>query len=77
MIQGAISIETDVIVAGVSLSLSDNSGRWSLVVPREALSDGGEPGRLYFGLSARPATRLRLPGRRTTAILSVTSACSS
>jgi hypothetical protein len=69
---GAISIETDVAVVGVSLT--DNSGRWSVIVPRETLSDGGEEGMLYFGVSARPAVRLKLPGRRTTAILSFKSA---
>jgi hypothetical protein len=69
---GAISLETD--VAAVGVSLTDNTGRWSLMVPRETLSDGGEEGLLYFGVLARPAVRLNLPGKRTTAILSVKSA---
>jgi hypothetical protein len=49
----------------------DGSGYWSLITPRDALIDGAEEGVLYFGLSARPAFRLRLPGREITAILSV------
>jgi hypothetical protein len=49
----------------------DNSGHWSLVIPREVLIEGAEAGILYFGLSACPAFRLRLPARQLTAILSV------
>jgi hypothetical protein len=74
---GSISLETFVEHVGgfdFSISPSDNSGRWSLVVPRETLIDGTEEGMLYFGLSARPAFRLKLPGRRMTAILSVKNA---
>jgi hypothetical protein len=52
-------------------AMTDHSGHWSLIIPREALSDGAEEGILYSGLSARPAFRLWLPGRRRTAILSV------
>ncbi len=55
-------------------ALADHSGHWSLIIPREALSDGLEEGILYSGLSARPAFRLWLPGRRRTAILSVGNA---
>ena len=55
-------------------ALADHSGHWSLIIPREALSDGLEEGMLYSGLSARPAFRLWLPGRRRTAILSVGNA---
>jgi len=50
---------------------SDNSGYWSLIIPREALIEGAEEGILYYGLSACPAFRLRLPARQITAILSV------
>jgi hypothetical protein len=74
---GSISLETRVKEAGVfdvETLLSDSSGHWSLIVPRETLIAGAEEGTLYFGLSARPAFRLSLPGRRTTAILSVKNA---
>jgi hypothetical protein len=49
----------------------DASGYWSLIIPRQVLIDGAEEGILHFGISARPAFRLRLPGRQITAILSV------
>jgi hypothetical protein len=74
---GAISIETRVTDVGTFDSIpplsGDPSGSWSLIVPRETLTHGLEDGVLYYGLSARPALRLSLPGRRTTAILSVTN----
>jgi hypothetical protein len=54
--------------------MTDHSGHWSLIIPREALIAGTEEGLLYSGLLARPAFRLALPGRRTTAILSVRDA---
>jgi hypothetical protein len=74
---GSILLETYIEEAegiDLALPLSDRSGPWSLIVPREALVDGTEEGVLYFGLSARPAFRLTLPGRRMTAILSVKNA---
>jgi hypothetical protein len=71
-------IEEVHVWAGLPLAdsgaLADQSGHWSLIIPREALSDGAEEGILYSGLSARPAFRIWLPGRRTTAILSVGNA---
>ncbi len=54
-----------------SISAPDNSGYWSLIIPREALTEGAREGILYFGLSACPAVRLTLPARQITAILSV------
>jgi hypothetical protein len=72
---GAISIETRVAEAGgahIWLPQSgDPSGLWSLIVPRETLTNGLEHGILYYGLRARPALRLNFPGRPSAAILSV------
>jgi hypothetical protein len=70
---GTISIEVHfdegLVVSGMPFTV--DSETWSLVVPRDALRAGGEEGLLYFGLSALPALRIRLPGRRMAAILAV------
>jgi hypothetical protein len=72
---GAILLEAYIdeihIGAGYPIPCQDNSGPWSLIIAREALIGGAEEGLLYFGFTARPAFRLRLPARKTTAILSV------
>jgi hypothetical protein len=71
---GTISLEThveEVGSIGLFSSQFDSSGMWSLAVPRESLMGGFDEGMLYYSLWARPALRLQLPGRRTTAILSV------
>ena len=59
---------------GGSASLLGSSGAWSLVVPRQAFTHDREEGKVYFGLSARPAFRLTLSERRMTTILSVKNA---
>ena len=74
---GTISLETYIDDGGPfggSASLLGSSGAWSLVVPRQAFTHDREEGKVYFGLSARPAFRLTLPERRTTTILSVKNA---
>ena len=74
---GTISLETYIDDSGTfegSASLLGSSGAWSLVVPRQAFTHDREEGKVYFGLSARPAFRLTLPERRTTTILSVRNA---
>ena len=72
-----ISLETYVDDGGTfggSASLLGSSGAWSLVVPRQAFTHDREEGKVYFGLSARPAFRLTLSERRMTTILSVKNA---
>jgi hypothetical protein len=74
---GTISLETyvdDGGTFGASASLLGNSGAWSLVVPRQAFTHDREEGKVYFGLSARPAFRLTHSERRMTTILSVKNA---
>ncbi len=74
---GTISLETYIEDSGTflgSASLLGSSGAWSLVVPRQAFTHDRAEGKVYFGLSARPAFRLTLPERRTTTILSVKNA---
>jgi hypothetical protein len=74
---GTISLETYVEDGGTflgSASLLGSSGAWSLVVPRQAFTHDREEGKVYFGLSARPAFRLTLPERPMTTILSVKNA---
>jgi hypothetical protein len=50
---------------------ADKSGSWSLVLSRETLTGDVEDGLLFFGLSARPALRFRIPGEPRAVILSL------
>ena len=75
---GTIELVTRVIehggFHGFHTFAEDRSGTWSLALPRESLTGDLEDGIVYFGLSARPALRLRIPAKPTPIVLSVGNA---
>jgi hypothetical protein len=74
---GTISIESLVEDVGLPSYLgpfSDASGTWNLPVPRSSLVGELDEGLFYWGVHARPAFRLKVPGQATGVIVSAQTA---